>query len=121
MMERDEDEPVIFLKDKNKKYMEFEDTEETNQMAENVRLINKNMKKHAILLYVTDKELKKIKERLKRKSDKGPIDFTANKLHRPFNNGPFEQGGRFVGGWWQNIPREYRTRRSYGKSRQLDL
>ena len=55
MMERDENEPVIILKDQNKVPIEFEDTEETKKMAENVRLINKSLEKHAVLLYVTDK------------------------------------------------------------------
>lgn len=29
-------------------------------------------------------------------------------LHRVFNNGSFEQGGRFYGGWWQNIRKRSR-------------
>jgi hypothetical protein len=29
-------------------------------------------------------------------------------VRRIFNNGSFEDGGRFYGGWWQNVPSEYR-------------
>ena len=36
------------------------------------------------------------------------IDFTRRKLYRAFNNGQFDQGGRFYGGWWQSIPSKYR-------------
>ena len=29
-------------------------------------------------------------------------------VRRIFNNGSFDEGGRFYGGWWQSIPREFR-------------
>ena len=29
-------------------------------------------------------------------------------IHRVFNNSGFDMGGRFYGGWWQNIPKAYR-------------
>jgi hypothetical protein len=29
-------------------------------------------------------------------------------VHRVFNNGSWEQGGRFYGGWWQTIPSKWR-------------
>ncbi|WP_338531274.1 hypothetical protein [Nitratireductor thuwali] len=34
--------------------------------------------------------------------------FFRRKLYRVFNNGTFENGGRFYGGWWQGIPGRYR-------------
>ena len=36
--------------------------------------------------------------------DKGP-DYKGRKvrLHRVFNRGSFDHGGRFYGGWWQNV------------------
>ncbi len=37
-----------------------------------------------------------------------PYDVTKKKLVRIFNNGSFEQGGRFYRGWWQEIPSRYR-------------
>lgn len=38
------------------------------------------------------------------------IDLNRNKVRRIFNNNSWKQGGRFHGGWWQNIPRELRLR-----------
>jgi hypothetical protein len=35
-------------------------------------------------------------------------DYTSNVLFRVFNNGSFDQGGRFYGHWIQNIPKRYR-------------
>src|SRR5690606_32939140 len=29
-------------------------------------------------------------------------------LYRVFNNGAFDHGGRFYGGWWQQVPSRYR-------------
>lgn len=36
------------------------------------------------------------------------LDMSKIKLKRIFNNGSFEQGGRFYGVWWQAIPSRYR-------------
>lgn len=108
MIKRDEDEELIILKDINKKKLEYDDTEETNRMRENLKLINENLEKHVILPYVTDDELSEINERLKKDPDKTPIDVTQKRLRRIFNNGSFQQGGRFYDGWWQSIPKEYR-------------
>src|SRR3954451_20703608 len=37
------------------------------------------------------------------------IGAASNKLHRVFNRGKFSLGGRFYGGWWQNIPADSRA------------
>ena len=36
-------------------------------------------------------------------------DFTAKFVRRIFNNGSWEEGGRFYGGWWQRIPWQWRV------------
>ena len=36
------------------------------------------------------------------------MEFERVRLYRVFNNGSFDEGGRFYGGWWQNLPSEYR-------------
>jgi hypothetical protein len=108
MIEPDPDEEVIILRDENKKDIEYKDTPEIIQMRDNVRFINEKLKQHAILLYITDDELKKLNKRLKKDPKKGPIEFSKKRSRRIFNNRSFEQGGRFYGGWWQNVPREYR-------------
>ena len=37
------------------------------------------------------------------------IGAASNQLHRVFNRNSFSLGGRFYGGWWQNIPSECRA------------
>ncbi len=103
MIEHNPDEQVIILRDADKKDIEYEDTPEVIQMRENVHLINRNLAKHAILLEVTDDDLTDLQKRLDRK-----LNFADKRLRRIFNNESWEQGGRFFGGWWQNVPREYR-------------
>jgi hypothetical protein len=112
---------VVFMRCKND--ISFTDNTNTLQMEEDLRLINKNLERHAILLYVPDTELLKIRRIMKKKDPKkGTVDFTRKFVRRIFNNGSFEQGGRFYGGFWQNIPREYRKfiRINYKEIVELD-
>ena len=108
MIKNDENEEVIILRDENKDDIAYEDNPEIIKMRDNVKFINQNLERNAIFLDITDDELKELNKRLKKNPEKGPIDFTKKRLRRVFNNSSFVQGGRFYGGWWQNIPREYR-------------
>ena len=38
------------------------------------------------------------------------IDLTNKRLHRVFNKESWELGGRYYGGWWQNVDRDLRRR-----------
>jgi hypothetical protein len=77
-------------------------------MRENVKFVNQNIEKHAVLLYITDDELNELNKRLRKDPEKSPIDFTKKRLRRVFSNESWYQVGRLYCGWWQNIPREYR-------------
>lgn len=44
----------------------------------------------------------------KRKDRPKYVDFTQKQLYRVFHDSNFSTGGRFYGGWWQTIPKEYR-------------
>jgi hypothetical protein len=58
-------------------------------------------------LRVTDRVLGQIHERLNR-SPEHQLDFFDRRLYRVFNDRSVERGGRFYGGWWQQVPREFR-------------
>ena len=65
-------------------------------------------------LEITNEELERLQEKLtsKDRRDQGTdytVDFSQRSLSRVFNDIGFETGGRFYGGWWQNIPKEYRA------------
>lgn len=98
MIQRAEGEEVIILRDHKKKKIDYEDTPETNRMRDNLKRYNEFLSKASISLAF-------------RPEDMPRVDWTADRLHRVFNNGTFEEGGRFYGGWWQHgIPRELRGR-----------
>lgn len=103
MVRHNPDEQVIILRDADKNDIEYEDTPEVVRMRENLHRINASLEKHAILLFIKNEELVALQARLNRK-----INFADKRLRRVFNNSSWTQGGRFFGGWWQNIPREYR-------------
>ncbi len=100
--------PTVILRNDEKEDIPYEDTEVTLQMKANHRIINRNLEKHAVLLYITDKEYRELFVRMQKSSSRAAADFTRKFVRRIFNNSSWEKGGRFYGGWWQNIPREYR-------------
>jgi hypothetical protein len=77
-------------------------------MRANLELINTKLRETLINLHVTDDEITEINKRLNAEPDRQAIDFTRRSIYRVFNNGSWEDGGRFYGGWWEGVPREYR-------------
>lgn len=100
-------EETIILKD-GANWIDYEETPETEDMRERLARINSVLSAHCIDLYLTDEEFQALNEEIRADPEKPAVDPSARELHRVFNNGSFEQGGRFYGGWWQNIPRDYR-------------
>jgi hypothetical protein len=94
------------------------------QMEKNLKLINWALDKAHIDLFITKAEEKKINERITKKAqrEKGnirEIQYQDKSLRRIFNV-DFEHGGRFYGGFWQQIPSEYRTRLTIYNSRTFE-
>ena len=95
----------------------YKDTPQTTKMRENLDLINKNMLRHWYDLYIADETYRLMQKeiaqrRARRLSDREKLQSMnlANRtLRRVFARGSFEKGGRFYGGWWQNIPSAYRS------------
>lgn len=105
---RASDDETIILKDATKQQIDYADTDQTRLMRENLGQINRVLLRNWPDLYIPDVEFEKLQARLSADNEHEPIDFSSRTLTRIFNNESFEQGGRFYGGWWQNIPREYR-------------
>ena len=103
----------IILRDKgdddDKFNIDYEDTENTILMRENIHKLNDRLAESRISLRITANQYDEMLTALSaKKRRKGYVDFTKNTMHRVFNNNSFEQGGRFYGVWWQSIPKEYR-------------
>jgi len=116
-----ENDPLLRLKNERKKIVEFEPTAETDSMQERLVRFNDFIELQWIDLLLPDYEFQEIVNGAYEKSVE-PDEFGETpdpnmrrvdlvfqrRLYRVFNNGTFEEGGRFYGGWWQNIPRRYR-------------
>ena len=91
---------AIRLKDNDKKLEEYDDTEATSGMRSFLAHYNETIARCDIQFDNEESLLS---------SDGTKPDFSAKHLYRVFNNGRFDQGGRFYGGWWQRINQERRS------------
>jgi len=93
-------------------WIDYEDTHKTHEMRLNVDKINKYIRKVWIDIEQDDDDWKELRYRLKQESDADtpPHNLASRTLYRVFSDTSFESGGRFYGGWWQNIPKEFRTK-----------
>jgi len=107
---RSGNEEAIILRDQDGNNIEYVDTDQTNKMRENIKLFNNKIARTRITLDISDEQFEKLEIQISSEKSSNPrkIDFSNKQLHRIFNNSSFELGGRFYGGWWQQIPRDYR-------------
>lgn len=117
MIKTHKDTETIILRDKKKKVVDYADTDETDCMRSNLKVINGILDQTLINIYLPNTELTTLIRRMitgqlesdiEHEEPRGALDFNRRRVHRVFNNGSFDQGGRFYGGWWQRIPRDYR-------------
>ncbi|MDB4140443.1 hypothetical protein N9746_08060 [Candidatus Thioglobus sp.] len=129
MIQIDKSEEVIILKSvnilednkKDKFVIDYEDTEQTNQMRVNLHSINSLLDNRWIDLNVSDKAYEKIAEETEKKKNRSDIDFNRKRLKRIFNNSSFEDGGRFYHGWWQEIPKRFRKNITIDGKRTVEV
>jgi hypothetical protein len=82
---------------------------ELKRMEDNLRTINRCLGECFIGLHVPDPTITDIsKALLRERPESSWVDFRDRELYRVFNHGSTKLGGRFYGGWWQLIPKEYR-------------
>ncbi|CAN7356131.1 hypothetical protein LJR231_002064 [Phyllobacterium sp. LjRoot231] len=108
-----DDMEVILLRDSSKKPMEYQDTDATRSMRSDLQRINTHLQNQWIDIRLSDAEFRDLQLRMQLDYEHDDrerpfIDFTQRALVRIFNNGDWEQGGRFYRGWWQSVPKEYR-------------
>ena len=100
----------------------FLEMDETVRMRSNLQTINKALSKHWYDLEITDEELSNLQLRLSEdKLNERHIRMDQRSLHRVFNDCDLITGGRFYGGWWQNIPREFRQHLAVNGKRMVEL
>jgi hypothetical protein len=83
--------------------LDYEETDETRRMRAELSAYNQ-------LLAATDARLSEVAVGDCRPDEPMPkVDLTNKFVRRIFANESWEEGGRFYGGWWQNLPREWRS------------
>lgn len=100
------DRECIILRNSQKNDIEYEDNANTHRMRADLRRYNQLLADTFIDIPSLNTPI------IKKQGDGGNISITQNHkfVRRIFHNSSFEQGGRFYGGWWQNIPKEYRQK-----------
>lgn len=96
------------------KLIGYRPTEQTKLMTKNLEVINNALSEADINLYVSNEEMINLNAAMRNKHEEDPsklpeIQFSRKRLYRVFNES-FAKGGRFYGGFWQEIPSDYRSR-----------
>ena len=116
------------------KFMEYEDNSSTRRKRQNINRFNRRIQGHDICLSLNKAEqdllarifLKDKKDRFDGTEDEDLPYFNTdkNKLYRVFNEGSFQQGGRFYGLWVQSVPSKiypFRCRLLIDEERTVEL
>ncbi len=98
------DREVIILRDNSKKEIEYEDTTQTIRMRELVKVYNDLLKR----TFIDIPELKEPCINLKNKHIY--ISQHEKFVRKIFSNSSWSENGRFYGGWWQRIPKQWRSK-----------
>ena len=96
--------PSIILKAsraEGKKPLRLERNEVTQELEAGVNQINKLLLNRWADLEIPDADMAKLREEGINLPSRL---YTHRTVYRVFNNGSFDQGRRFYGGWWQQIP-----------------
>ena len=88
----------------------YEDTTDTTRMRREIIAYNNLLRRNSIDIITYPHSGVIVGKRKKGKHRKRiRLNRRQKFIRRVFNNGTFEDGGRFHGGWWQRIPKEWRT------------
>lgn len=90
---------------------QYVDNQFTVNARQNLEKINSFIAQNAINLKISDALEEQLIRRIRERDEAEKpryLDYSDNWLKRIFNNSSFDQGGRFYGGLWQVIPKEYR-------------
>ena len=125
-----EDPEVIILRAKKKRgqttgdLVDYADTKFTKRARKDLQKINAFIAGHNINLDIMDDQEEELLFKMLQRDDPRRdkfIDYTKTRLRRIFNNSSFEEGGRFYGGWWEEILSDYRALITIDGKRTVEL
>lgn len=116
----------IILRDDEKQSVFYSDTKAIKAWRNNLKDINKLILENTLRLSVSEEDKKELFKQLEEKADKDNlrpayVDLSHVVMRRIFNNGSFEMGGRYYGGWWQNVPKGFRKHISINGNKMVEL
>ncbi len=100
--------PLVVLKDTKRKMINYPSDERTESMKGNLLLFNQLIECSDIKLNLNEEQTLALMERMSNRDEPRCLDLSRHVLYRVFNNNSFHQGGRSYGGFWQQIPGEFR-------------
>jgi hypothetical protein len=108
--------PVVVLRDRDeddeKFDIEYRPNPQTRAWTKNLAKINRVLAGTWIDIDTTEEgcklELQKLRKTNKKRGNELKFDPLRRTLHRVFNDGSFDNGGRFYGAWWMEIPSQFR-------------
>ena len=107
-----EDREVVILRDEEKREIEYEENNSIKEMRELLHQYNELLRKTFIDIQELETPRIKLKDDKLRKKRNKPtfvnISHHDKFTRRIFNNGSFNEGGRFYGGWWQRVDASHR-------------
>ena len=98
---------------KAKRLVEYQETSETKLMRDNLNKINTTLSHYWFDLRLDDEDFVAMQDSMlsKKQRDAGTdrqLNLSKRNMYRVFNDAEMTLGGRFYGGWWQEVPKGYR-------------
>jgi hypothetical protein len=91
-------------------------------MQLNLDRINRVLATRWYDLHIPDSEVADLQAQLAAdEDDPKPLALHRRTLHRVFNDRDLTTGGRFYGGWWQNVPKAYRRHLVVNGKRMVEV
>ncbi len=96
-----------------KTLVDYQETPETKLMQDNLTQINATLSRYWFDLRLEDDDFAQMQDRMlsKKQRDAGTdrqLNLSKRNMYRVFNDAEMTLGGRFYGGWWQEVPKGYR-------------
>jgi hypothetical protein len=108
---------LVVLRNADGDPVDYTDTKDIKRMKAVLTKYNDLLSKTYIDIHFTAEDIRDLIEKRQQKVDKATgkpkdyrlsINLSNKRVRRIFNKSTFSQGGRFYGGWWQNIPSKLR-------------
>jgi hypothetical protein len=104
---------LVVLRNADGEPIDYQDTKDIRRMKEVLAKYNDLLSRTYIDIHFTAEDIKDLIQKRRQQIDKATgqpkdyrlcINLSNKRVRRIFNKSTFSQGGRFYGGWWQNIP-----------------